>query len=114
MGIVVKYNYIAVDFDGTLCSISGKQRLVHKLVLLYIKYHQKKGTIIILNTLRKGAILQAALKWLKEKEFTPNLVNENCQRLIAKWGDSRKIAADLYIDDRNIGPIGWLLRTFGR
>jgi hypothetical protein len=31
-----------------------------------------------------------------------------------KYGYARKINADRYIDDRNIGLIGWLLRLYNK
>jgi len=114
----MKYGYIAVDFDGTLTAASpkfplpGEQKWIHKLILRWVKKHQKRGSIIILNTLReyeKGS-LQPAVEWCTSRDFHPNYINENSADLIEIWGDSRKIAADIYIDDRNIGLLGWLLR----
>lgn len=64
--------------------------------------------IFILNTLRKGAELQQAVSYLKmvwDIEF--DYVNENDKNLIAKYGDSRKIAADYYIDDKNLTLDNW-------
>lgn len=108
---------IAVDFDGTLCSVNypyiGKQKWPHKLILWYCKYQQKKGNIIILNTLRtKEKHLSIALDWLKSLDFIPDFVNENDPILVSIYGESRKIGADIYIDDRNFGFLGWFLRKF--
>lgn len=113
-----KYGQIATDFDGTLTSASpkfpevGEQKWIHKLVLRWLKAHQKRGTIIIINTLRersKGSLHQVE-EWCAAHDFQPDYINENVPELIEIWGESRKIAADVYIDDRNIGLIGWLLR----
>ncbi len=107
--------HIAVDFDGTLRRPLNKgQNIFHKILLSYLKKKQKQGVIIILNTLRTDDRLADALKWLYCKGFTPDFVNENDPKChdIMKYSDPRKIDADMYIDDRNPGLIGWLLRTF--
>lgn len=115
-----KIELIAVDFDGTLTSNPkelypeiGKQKWVHKLVMKWIKYQQNKGVYIILNTLREEDALLNAVLWCWRQDFYPNNVNDNDPKQEAKWGYSRKIAADRYIDDRNVGIIGWILRIFG-
>lgn len=105
---------IAVDFDGVCCKTAwpgvGKQKLIHKAILWYVKMRQKKGDIIILNTCREDEELDTALSFLKEKGLVPDYANENARHLIAKYGDCRKISADIYIDDHNAGMLGWLLR----
>ena len=110
----MKKQYIAVDFDGTLATMNypkaGKRLWIHKLIMWYCKDQQKKGVKIILNTLRKTENLEWAVNWCHEHDFYPDLVNENPPERIAKYGDSRKIGADLFIDDRNIGLFGWFLR----
>lgn len=110
---------IAVDFDGTLCTgnypDAGKQKLIHKIILWYVKKEQKKGAIIILNTLRNtDELIKTALAFCNTHNFYPDLVNENYQPCIDKYKDSRKIACTLNIDDTNIGLIGWLLRKFSK
>lgn len=107
-----------IDFDGTLCYNAyeniwkAKRNFMHKLIMWYCKRLQKKGWLIVLNTLRKDQKLKYAIEYLKVFNFTPDLINENAKFLIDKWGESRKIACDLNIDDRNIGLIGWLLRRY--
>ncbi len=111
---------IAVDFDGTLARSwslnpgEGSQNIFQKAVLAYMMKKQKQGVVIILNTLRtEPDRLQKALDFLRKKGFVPDFVNENDPASIAGYSnDSRKIDADIYIDDRNIGLIGWLLRSF--
>lgn len=118
-----KSKKIAVDFDGTLCKEAypyvGKRLLIHKLVAKYIRYKKKKGYTIILNTLRDhnnhiygSDLLKQAIEACKRWNVPIDLVNDNLESATEKWGYSRKIGADLYIDDRNIGFIGWLLRKF--
>lgn len=117
-----RYDIIAVDFDGTLTSAPvrwpepGPQKWIHKLVLAWVKSHQARGTKIIINTLREDSknALQHVRDWCVEHSFTPDYINENEPSGIARWGESRKIAADVYLDDRNFGFLGWLLRRISR
>lgn len=117
-----KYAHIAVDFDGTLVAGSanfpepGPQKWIHKIILWWVKRQQTRGSIIIINTLRESSkgTLQHVEHWCQEHDFYPDYYNENDTKLIAIWGDSRKIAADRYLDDRNIGLLGWLLRRVSR
>lgn len=115
----IRQNKLAVDFDSTLASVTefwplaGKQNILNKLVAMYVRHMKKKGWIIILNTLReKGKGLEEAVQFCKDKNIPIDLVNENIQSDIEKWGDSRKIACTRSIDDTQVGLIGWLLRTF--
>ncbi len=106
---------IAVDFDGILRRNFNKgQNIFQKIVMAYLKRKQKQGVVIILNTLRTDEDrIGDAISWLAEKDFYPDFVNENDpDSLISFLKDSRKIDADVYIDDRNVGLIGWLLRSF--
>lgn len=111
---------LTVDFDGTLFSVSddwpkvGKQKLIHKLVANYIRRKHKQGWVVILNTMREnGKGLKEAKQACIDYKIPIDLYNENFQPDIEKWGESRKIGAQLSIDDTQIGLIGWLLRKFG-
>ncbi len=116
----MKISHIAVDFDGTLARSwslnpgDGSQNIFQKAVLFYIKRKQKQGVSIILNTLRtEPERLGKAVNFLEKKGFIPDFINENDPKRIEKNSkEPKKIDADLYIDDRNIGLLGWLLRTF--
>jgi len=109
---------LAVDFDNTLFHTTlanfpmiFNQKLIHKVVASYVRYKKKKGWVIILNTLReKGKGLEEALAACKHFKIPIDYVNENLQVDIDKWGDSRKIACTLSIDDTQVGLIGFLLR----
>lgn len=109
---------LAVDFDNTLFHTTlanfpmiFNQKFIHKLVAAYVRYKKKKGWVIILNTLReKGKGLEEALAACKHFKIPIDYVNENLQVDIDKWGDSRKIACTLSIDDTQVGLIGFLLR----
>lgn len=90
---------IAVDFDGTLKlpNWSPNIQLIQRL-----KAAQRKGDTVILWTCRAGMRLNEALRFLYQNGFVPNAVNQNTPQTISKLGyDSRKILADIYIDDKN-------------
>lgn len=92
---------IAVDYDGTLES-GGRMnlRLINRL-----RQEQRHGHTVILWTCREGEALRDALRSLAMCRFAPNLVNANAPERIAQYGgDSRKIYADVYIDDKAIKP----------
>ena len=99
---------IAVDFDGTLVTDEYPNiGIINYDLVNWIKENRDKYTFI-LYTLRKGVYLQQAVSFLKDVcgiEF--DYVNENDVELINKYGDSRKIAADYYIDDNNITLDNW-------
>lgn len=90
---------IAVDFDGTL-QINNKPNL---FLINRLKASQKNGDIVILWTCREGKSLQEAVISLNQNGFKPNYINCNCPEGIRKMGhDSRKVFADIYIDDKNV------------
>lgn len=114
---------LAVDFDGVLCNSifpeANSSNLLNKLLLWYVKRKQKQGWLIVLWTCRENygiddyvGSLDKALAFLYNKGLVPDAVNENMQERTDFFGvSSRKISADLYIDDKNIGLLGWILRT---
>lgn len=89
---------IAVDFDGTI-QLSGGQAnapLIHVL-----RKKQRSSDIIILWTCRSGARLAEAVSFCLKNCLKFNYVNQNPPQVIKRFGyDSRKIYADLYIDDK--------------
>lgn len=90
---------IAVDFDGTLQDKSGKPNTA---LLARLKQAQRGGNIVILWTCRTGQRLNDAVAFLRSCGFVPNLINANAPEIIQRFGcDSRKIYADIYIDDKN-------------
>ena len=95
-----------VDFDGTLCSDAypniGKPNL--SLIKRLLAY-QTNGTKLILWTCRANQFLNEAISWCSLYGLHFDAINENLPEIVAKYGsDSRKITADLYIDDRMISP----------
>lgn len=67
---------------------------------------------MILWTCRSKAWLEDVIKFLKEEDILDlfECINENVKEIC--WWDTRKIYADVYIDDLNLqGFPGWL-RTY--
>lgn len=95
---------IAVDFDGTLCEYAWPDIGIPRgLVISYLKTRQKQGNKIILWTCRSGEMLQKAVDWCEEQGLRFDALNENLPEIVEKFGgDSRKIYADLYIDDKAV------------
>ena len=88
---------IAVDYDGTLFD-AGK--LNHSLIA-QLRNAQRGGDTVILWTCREGKTLAEALSTLHRAGFYPSFINCNAPETIRRLHhDSRKIFADLYIDDK--------------
>lgn len=113
---------IAVDFDGVLCCSpypkANRQNWLNKIVLKYLRYRQKKGDAIVIWTCRTDdrrigdSSLGKARLFLRKLDFYPDAFNENILERTEYYGvSSRKISADRYIDDRNVGVLGWLFRA---
>lgn len=95
---------IAVDFDGTLCDDTwpniGKER---RVILYRLRKEKENGAKVILWTCRTGEKLEEAIDWCKEHGILFDAVNENLPEIIAHYGgDTRKIVATEYWDDRNV------------
>jgi hydroxymethylpyrimidine pyrophosphatase-like HAD family hydrolase len=97
---------IAIDFDGTIVEHKypaiGPQR---PFAFDTLKALQKKGHRLILWTHRCGQTLEEAVKYCTDHGVEFYAVNKNYPE--EKWDtqESRKINADLYIDDRNLGGL---------
>lgn len=93
---------IAVDFDGTL--IHNRYPFCENPNLDLIKFikDHKDDYVWILWTCRHGEQLDMALQYLWigfGLKF--DFVNTNVPWLIDQYGDTRKIFADYYIDEKN-------------
>jgi hydroxymethylpyrimidine pyrophosphatase-like HAD family hydrolase len=100
---------IAVDFDGTIVDDAypkiGKPKL---FAFETLKRLQKDGHRLILWTYRSDVRLQEAVAFCNENGLTFYAVNKSFPEEQFDYSKSRKIHADLFIDDRNIGGfIGW-------
>ena len=94
---------IAVDFDGTLCEENWPGIGPPKIDLInYLIEEQKKGTKLILWTMREGDYLQEALDWCEGLGLIFDAVNDNLEERVKMYGhNSRKVYADIYLDDHN-------------
>ncbi|MDP4224873.1 MAG: hypothetical protein Q8910_00690 [Bacteroidota bacterium] len=69
---------------------------------------KRLGHYIILNTCRQGILLEEVLAFMKRYDIPYDYANENIPDKIALFGDCRKIGADVFVDDRNIGKWTWI------
>ena len=100
---------IAIDFDGTIVEDAypkvGKPRI---FAFETLKRLQDEGHRLILWTYRSGKKLDEAVKFCEDNGIVFYAVNKSFPEEKFDYSKSRKIYADLYIDDRNIGGIlGW-------
>jgi len=97
---------IAIDFDGTIVEhrypAIGRAR-THAFAVL--KALQERNHRLILWTYRSGSKLEEAVKFCHSHGIEFYAVNKNFPEEEWHEDDSRKILADMYIDDRNIGGI---------
>ena len=98
------YKIIAVDFDGTLCENKWPEIGKPNTKLIeYLKEQKAAGNKAILWTCRTGNLLTDANWWCHAYGLWFDAVNENLPEVIEKMGgDSRKIFAHEYIDDRMV------------
>lgn len=92
---------IAVDFDGTC--VTHEYPLMGReipLCVTTLKELTGRGYKLILLTMRDGSFLQEAINWFAEREIPLYAVNENPS---CGWSESRKVYANLYIDDAALG-----------
>ena len=100
---------IAVDFDGTIVEHEypkiGKEKL---FAFQTLKELEKQGASLILWTFRAGKELEEAVEYCKNNGIEFYAVNKNYPEEVFDETVSRKIDADIYIDDKNIGGFpGW-------
>ncbi len=101
---------LAIDFDGTI--VKHKYPKIGETQLFAfetLKELQKQGHKLILWTYRAGKELDEALDFCKKNGLEFYAVNKNYpEEKFEESSISRKIYADIYIDDRNIGGFpGW-------
>lgn len=102
---------IAIDFDGTIVDGDNHPEIgdMAEGAKEAIRYLKSQGHYIIIHTCRSNNELVSAINFLVEHEIPFDRVNDNHPEHIARYrNNSRKIFADLYIDDRNLGGFpGW-------
>ncbi|MFV0530647.1 MAG: BT0820 family HAD-type phosphatase [Flavobacteriales bacterium] len=101
---------IAVDFDGTIVENAypkiGKPRL---FAFETLKKLQNQGYRLTLWTYRSGKSLEEAVEFCKENGVEFYAVNNSFEgEEFDHEEQSRKINADIFVDDRNVGGFpGW-------
>ena len=102
--IMIKNKVIAVEFDGTITfpskyPITGEPNIdvINKLKTLH------KYNTLILYTCREGVELQEAIDMCASYELMFDYINENIESR-----HSRKIWADIYLDDKSTTDINVL------
>lgn len=100
---------IAVDFDGTIVEhrfpAIGKPKL---FAFETLRELQKRDFKLVLWTYRAGRQLDEAIEYCKMNGITFYAINANHPDEVLTEKISRKIDADIFIDDKNIGGFpGW-------
>lgn len=101
---------IAVDFDGTI--VEHRYPEIGKEILFAfdtLKALQKQKHLLILWTYRSGKELDEAVEYCRQNGVEFYAVNKSYpEEEFNENFSSRKIEADIFIDDRNIGGmLGW-------
>ena len=108
----MKQFILAVDFDNTI--VDTDESVLRQPVIKGLRKDAKEilrklhdeGHYIIINTCRNAGNLQKAIDYLNENGVVYDIVNANHPDNVKKFKrDNRKIFADFYIDDKNIGGI---------
>lgn len=101
---------IAVDFDGTIVEHRypdiGREKM---FAFQTLKALQKKHHQLILWTFRSGKELTEAVEFCRKNGIEFYAVNKSYpEEVFDEREMSRKIQADIFIDDRNVGGFpGW-------
>lgn len=98
---------IAVDFDGTI--VEHRYPRIGEEVPFAVetlKLLQQDKHRLILWSVREDELLQEAVDWCKARGLEFYAVNKDYpEEQRSHQGFSRKLKADLFIDDRNIGGL---------
>lgn len=98
---------IAVDFDGTI--VNHEYPRIGKEIPFAIdslkRLQQKPDYLIVLWTVREGKLLDEAVEFCRERGLEFYAVNKNYPEESVEHPEARKLTADLFIDDRNLGGL---------
>ena len=99
---------IAVDFDGTIVEhrypeIGEELPFATDTLKMLIRDHHR----LILWSVREGKLLDDAVNWCKERGVEFYAINRDYPEETTDNNPyfSRKLKADLFIDDRNVGGL---------
>ena len=99
---------IAVDFDGTI--VQNKYPDIGEEIPFAIdtlKMLRQNGHRLILWTCREGELLDNAVEWCRQRNFEFYAINRDYPEETSDNNPSftRKLKADLFIDDRSLGGL---------
>ncbi len=96
---------IAIDFDNTIAFTDfPKIHSVRPGAIETISQLRKEGHYVIVWTCRCDKDLTDAINFMLETGIEFDRINDNHPDNVRKYGfNSRKINADIYIDDKNLG-----------
>ena len=95
---------ISIDFDGTVVEHRYPkigEEIPHATEVL--KKLQADGHKLVLWTVREGRQLEEAIEWCRDRGVEFSAINETLRSSGEHSHNTRKIDADIYIDDCNIG-----------
>ncbi|MDE7024554.1 MAG: hypothetical protein K2O88_01575 [Paramuribaculum sp.] len=101
---------IAVDFDGTIVEHRYPEigREIPNAVRTLKRMQDEMPDLrMILWTVREGELLDQAVQWCRERGLEFYAVNSNYidDDPMDQSATGRKVTADIYIDDRNLGGL---------
>lgn len=92
---------IAFDFDGTVCEDKYPEIGKPKMDIIdKLRKEQANGTKLILWTCRTGDLLKAAVSFLDCLMLPLDAINDNLPELKEQGLLSRKVYANIYLDDK--------------
>jgi hypothetical protein len=98
---------IAVDFDGTI--VTHEYPKIGKEIPFAIdtlkRLQMTPDHLIVLWTVREGILLDEAVEFCRNKGLEFYAVNNNYPEESAQYPEPRKLKADVFIDDRNLGGL---------
>ena len=99
---------IAIDFDGTI--VTHKYPAIGEelpFAVDTLKMLQKNHHRLILWTVREGQLLDEAIQWCRERGIEFYAINRDYPEESTDNNPhfSRKLKADIFIDDRNLGGL---------
>jgi hydroxymethylpyrimidine pyrophosphatase-like HAD family hydrolase len=98
---------IAVDFDGTI--VAHEYPRIGKEIPFAIdtlkRLQQRPDNLIVLWTVREGKELDEAVEYCRNLGLEFYAINSNYPEEAPEHQEPRKIQADVFIDDRNLGGL---------
>ncbi len=97
---------IAVDFDGTLVE-HAYPKIGKEIPFAFdtLKRLQNEGHLLILFSVREGELLDEAVEYCKKKGVEFYAVNSSDPESTGAHRAMRKVNADVFIDDHNLGGL---------